>query len=253
MKTFTLILVLFLIVSMSNSATIRVPEDQPTIQAGIDASVDGDTVLVNDGTYTGTGNVNLDFKGKPITVKSLHGATATTIDCLNVEDTKGFIFQSGETSTSVLDGFTITNGNANVPAKGGGIYCFKSSPNITNCVITGNTSSNVGGGIYCFRSSTNITNCTITNNRAHGGAGLLSETDSFPVITNCVIAGNTASVKGGGIYCFDSSSATITVSSRTMLPVGKAEESLLEWTLNSQSEIQYYGGIPQIVVGMRFT
>ncbi|MEE3193985.1 MAG: hypothetical protein VX289_05625, partial [Candidatus Poribacteria bacterium] len=50
-----------------HAATVSVPEEQPTIQAGIEATVDGDTVLVSSGTYTGTGNVNLDFKGKAIT------------------------------------------------------------------------------------------------------------------------------------------------------------------------------------------
>ena len=49
------------------AVTVQVPEDQPTIQAGIKATVDGDIVLVASGTYTGTGNVNLDFEGGKMT------------------------------------------------------------------------------------------------------------------------------------------------------------------------------------------
>ena len=183
---------------------IRVPQDQPSIQAGIDVAIDGVTVLVDDGTYTGADNVNIDFKGKAITVKSVNGAAVTIIDCENVDDTRGFIFQSRETSSSVLDGFTITNGRM------GGIACT-SSPTITNCIITGNAAFN-GGGIACQQSSEShvpspiITNCTITGNTADVGGGIHCASAS-PRITNCIIAGNLASSAGGGIHCSQSSLA----------------------------------------------
>jgi len=76
--------------SMSTfAAMIHVPADQPTIQSGIDAAENGDTVLVNDGVYIGEGNVNISFSGKEITVKSRNGAEATIIDCEETLNTRG--------------------------------------------------------------------------------------------------------------------------------------------------------------------
>jgi hypothetical protein len=60
---------------------ILVPLDQPTIQAGIDAALDGDTVLVADGTYTGPGNTDISISGKSITLRSENGPAACIIDC----------------------------------------------------------------------------------------------------------------------------------------------------------------------------
>lgn len=60
----TVFMVIFFACQTLNAATIRVPQTKKTIQAGIDAASDGDTVLIADGTYTGEGNVNLNFRGK---------------------------------------------------------------------------------------------------------------------------------------------------------------------------------------------
>ena len=148
MKSNSTFLVIFMLlpftVSSGWATTIHVPDEYTTIQDGIDASADGDTVLVADGTYTGLGNKDIDFGGMPITVMSENGPDWTTIDCKNIG--RGFYFHSGEDSLSRLEGFTIQNGKENV---GGGIYCENSSPAITNCTITGNATKRDGGGIFC--------------------------------------------------------------------------------------------------------
>ena len=176
---------------------LRVPAVYPTIQSAIDAAVDGDTVLVSDGIYTGEGNKNLDFHRKTITVQSENGPDNCIIDCEG--DGRGFHFHSGEGTQAKVSGCTITNGN---DTYGGGIYCNSSSPTITNCVIHGNRAS-YGAGIYCYGSSPTITNAIIYGNTAtYFGGGICCNTSS-PMITNCTIYGN-ESEEGGGVYYHDS-------------------------------------------------
>ena len=88
---------------------INVPGDYPTIQEGIDAAVDGDEVVVADGTWTGVGNTNLDFGGRLITVRSDSGDPALCIiDCEWVFEVRGFHFHSGETDQAVVSGERMT-------------------------------------------------------------------------------------------------------------------------------------------------
>ena len=170
-----------------------------TIKEGMDIAVYrggmyGDIVVVKSGTYTGPGNKNLNFSGKAITVRSEDGPEATIIDCEN--EGMGFIFNNIETSSSVVDGFTIRNENF---LGGGGIYCLYSCPNISNCIITNGS----GPGIYCENASPLITNCTITENITNRGAGIYCLGDSNPTITKCIITGNSATDWCGGGILFD--------------------------------------------------
>jgi hypothetical protein len=102
----------------SAAATERhVPGEYATIQAAIDACVAGDEVIIADGTYTGTGNKNLDFKGLAITIRSASGDPATCIiDCEG--SGRGFYFHSGETAESGVRGLTIQNGNVTTMTPG---------------------------------------------------------------------------------------------------------------------------------------
>ncbi|HUU94136.1 MAG TPA: right-handed parallel beta-helix repeat-containing protein, partial [Phycisphaerae bacterium] len=178
--------------------------DYLTIQEGINAAFDGDEVVVCDGTYTGPGNRDLDFGGKPITVRSESGPDNCIIDCEG--SGRGFYFHTGEGVASVVDAFTIRNGSA---GEGGRVYChYLSSPTISNCTISGN-SAGYGGGVRCSSSRPMITNCTITDNAASNwGTGVYCSS-SNPTITNCAISGNSADYDGGGVYC-DTSNPTIT-------------------------------------------
>ena len=205
-KLFTVLLAVIFLSIPAFAIIIHVPGDQPTIQAGIDAADDGDTVLVADGTYTGTGNKNIDFTGKAIVVMSENGAENCIIDC--EDDGRGFIFETDETSSSLLSGFTVTNGY--VSYDGGGIFCDESSPTIINCTLSGNTAA-WGGGIGCRSSSDpTIENCTLSGNSAYyNGGGIRCYDNSNPTIENCTLSGNSAYYNGGGIRCLSNSSPTI--------------------------------------------
>jgi len=103
----TAIVLVFPVIAVS--ATIHVPPDQPTIQAGIDVAVGGDTVLVAPGTYV----ENIDFKGKAITVTSEQGADVTVIDGgkpIDPDYGSCVLFMKGEGPDSVIEGFTLTSG-----------------------------------------------------------------------------------------------------------------------------------------------
>jgi hypothetical protein len=130
------------------AAVIRVPADQPTIQAGIDAALDGDTVLVAGGLYTGEGNRDIDFGGKAVSLLSQDGPMLTVIDCAGSaeEPHRGVVFQNEEGPDSIISGFTIRNGYAD---QGGAIFCWSfGSPTIEDNIIIGNTAIQGGGGIY---------------------------------------------------------------------------------------------------------
>jgi hypothetical protein len=117
------------------------------------------------------------------------------------------------TSATILDGFTITAGNANGSSPnniGGGIYNEFSSPTLTNCSFQGNRATN-GGGIYNNSSSSpTITNCSFQGNRAANGGGIYNNSSSSPTLANCSFQGNSATSDGGGIYNNSSSSPTLT-------------------------------------------
>jgi parallel beta-helix repeat protein len=135
----------------------------------------------------------------------------------------------GTNGTAVLDGFTITGGNANgvfPDENGGGIIAY-GSPTIRNCAIVDNSTTGGGGGMFSFASPTVVNsrflgntaggagggvfnfglsssefgNCAFSGNVADQGGGMYNASDTAPYVSNCTFAGNTAkNSAGGGIY-----------------------------------------------------
>ncbi len=219
MKGLTIITTFFVAIALFpvSATIINVPDDYPTIQEGIGASADGDTVLVADGQYY----ERINFYGKGILLTSefiidsdtLH-IQNTIIDAdtseIGVVDTGSVVcFVNGEESTSIIQGFTIQNGIGTSISiyhrMGGGVYCANnSSPRIINNIIFENSSS-AGGGICCMANSNPIiSDNVIRGNEEHG----IYTSESSPVISDNAISLNRAEY-GSGIFCNANSDATI--------------------------------------------
>jgi hypothetical protein len=191
---------------------IHVPAEQPTIQAGINAAINGDAVVVAPGTYREC----INFNGKSITVTSSGAATDTIIDGARIGPV--VTFSSNETSTSVLSGFTIQRGNAiNSPAgEGGGIAVESASPIIKNNIIRDNWGSNGGGGIGVGFGSPLIEGNIILNNTQSplisggiGGGGISVRGASAAQIVGNVIQNNTWPTAFGGGLSLDGAGSVL--------------------------------------------
>jgi len=166
MKHLIKTLIVFMVFSPLVFANIiNVPADIDSIQGGINLAINGDTVLVNEGTYY----ENINFKGKAITVAShflIDGDTnhidSTIIDGRhhgNPDSGSVVYFVSGEDTNSVLMGFTITEGTGTKGVStigftfrlGGGICCFNSGGRLVSNKIINNSLTTdfkaFGGGI----------------------------------------------------------------------------------------------------------
>ena len=186
------------------AVTIHIPGDYPTIQAGINAAVDGDTVLVAAGAYF----ESIDFLGKEIVVKSASGPDITFIDPNQPQFTINFV--NGEGRGAVIEGFTITN-SYSIPAAGalGGVYCSSNSaPVIRNNIISENGGMwATCGGIFAIDASPLIEKNEIINNQlAYNGGGIcIYDSCENVIIADNYISGNYVYSgygvsKGGGIY-----------------------------------------------------
>jgi parallel beta-helix repeat protein len=159
--------------------------DFDNIQAAIDASSDGDEIIVMPGTYTSTANEVVDMRGKEIWLHSSAGAEVTIID--GEQTRRGIMCGSQETSNTIIEGFTITNGFAK---NGGGMNNFISSPTLTSCTFEGNYAYNSGGGMYNWDSSSpTLINCTLCSNTPNQIWGPWSDEGGNTVAAICPVPG----------------------------------------------------------------
>jgi hypothetical protein len=112
------------------------------------------------------------------------------------------VIGSGTDANAVLDGFTISGGNAEGANYGGGVYNNNGSPTISNCVFSENSAGREGGGMFNnSESHPTVTNCTFTLNAAGSGGGMRNRDFGKPTLTNCIFIRNLSlGYAGGGIY-----------------------------------------------------
>jgi len=100
-------IILCIIIPSASAADLWVPDDFRSIQEAIDAAVDGDRILVAAGVHSGQGFRGITFLGKSVTVEGA-GINQTVIDCEQLD--RGFDFQYGEGSDSIVRNLSIING-----------------------------------------------------------------------------------------------------------------------------------------------
>ncbi|MHC4501484.1 MAG: right-handed parallel beta-helix repeat-containing protein, partial [Planctomycetota bacterium] len=126
-------------------------------------------------------------------------------DPTRCENSYHVVTGSDTDATAVLDGFTITAGNADGsgdPEFGGGMINLEGSPNVTNCTFRENSASDSGGAIRTYNSNMTVTNCSFIGNSAPMGGGMFTHLGS-PTLVNCTFNGNTASDTGGAMSNVD--------------------------------------------------
>jgi len=179
------------------------------IQAAIDDADNGDEIEVGPGTY----NEAINFLGKSVRLYSSDGPEVTTIDGTGAYHVVQCV--SGEGANTILEGFTVTGGNAigaDNDRYGGGMYNSDSSnPTVTDCIFQNNTARVWGAGMFNNQSSPTVTNCRFISNVAgNDGGGMYNYNNSSPTVSNCTFSGNILGSGDGGGMHNNLSSPTVT-------------------------------------------
>ena len=188
------------------SSMVHVPADFLTIQEAINYALDGDTVLVSQGTYY----ENIEIVGKNVVLASqfiftgdesdisetiIDGNQAGRVILIN-SDTSSIsrsnsindeyqnisnrVFNNIIDQNTIIMGFTIRNGST--INNGGGIASWYASPILKNLIVNSNIAEGDGGGIQLYYSNADIQSVNIMNNTSDtfGGGILLKYFQSFP-------------------------------------------------------------------------
>jgi hypothetical protein len=183
--------------------------DEDTLHSGGTGNREAAFQLINGvilkGGYAGFGEPDPNERNTGLYITTLSGDLNSNDGpdfVNNTENSYHVVTATNIEPTTILDGFTITAGNANGQGHplyqdcGGGMFNYKSSPNVNNCTFIEN-SANYGGGMFNHQhSKPSVNDCTFTKNLANDGGGMFNQ-NSIPTVNNCIFSGNTANDGGG--------------------------------------------------------
>jgi hypothetical protein len=206
----------------------------PELQGALGVVLPGDDIWVAKGTYFPASTIRTISFQMPNSAVSIYGGFAGTesmlsqrdwvnnitilsgevgVDTTNLDNSYHVVTGDGADSTSVLDGFVITEGNANgggSNANGGGVYISSGRPTFINVTITRNSAFTRGGGMYVeLGSHPALFNVTLSFNDAQFGGGMAASILCNPMLTNVTFTRNDAD-EGGGMFNDLNSDAVLT-------------------------------------------
>jgi hypothetical protein len=153
--------------------------------------------VVIKGGYAGYGEADSNARDIDLYETILSGDIGIPDD--NSDNSYHVVTGSGTDETAVLDGFTITGGNANSlnpHDQGGGMFSQRGHPTLANCTFIGNSAKRAAG-MYNERSRPILTNCTFSSNSAgHTGGGMVNLEGSNAELLNCKFIDNQAGSRG---------------------------------------------------------
>ncbi|MCH2135793.1 MAG: right-handed parallel beta-helix repeat-containing protein [Phycisphaerales bacterium] len=218
------------IAASAAGATLKVPEQYATVQAAVDASSHGDTILIAAGTHT-TSSIYLDSQtltfqgmtdgnGEPATTLDAQGAsrciysgncnlefsnlvfTGGTSQGANVHGTYTFTnchFRDNDGDGLTADWVGLTIENCKFTGNGGhGLYVLSGNlPSVTGCLFQNNLDSGIR---LDSMNQANFIDCIVKNNSADKGGGIQFHGEGAVSLEGCIITNNSASDSGGGLY-----------------------------------------------------
>jgi hypothetical protein len=177
------ILLLLLLLKLATGTILEVPADYPTVQAALDATQSGDTVLVAPGTWHG----NLVTPNRELTLASHFLFSRDSLDIqqtiLDGDSLDSVVrIENSEGNCLSMTGFSIENGlatHAGIPdGTGGGIHLVPGScATLEHLVIQGNHSSIYGAAFKVYLFHENQPACTLRHIRINHNPQYIGEED----------------------------------------------------------------------------
>ncbi len=205
MKFMSVIAVLAVLSGACTANTLKVPGQYGTIQDALDAVSAGDTILIADGTYGGTGNVDLTISTGIMLMSESNDPEACIIDCDST--CRALTISAHEV---MVQGMTFANGFH--ASSGGAIYCSGRAPLFYNCIFRGNEARHGGSIAFTTVMTVGIGWCIFHDNSSFEGAGIYLEFVDNCTVTNCTFDNNRCESEydyGAAIACADMSSAIV--------------------------------------------